>query len=401
MVESYIDFIKKFNSNKSISSSTDSEFDNFLKGGANNIKGGFPPVYSIDTESDTYRAYSPKLNISEVLSKKDKVPFLNVKDGGFLNIFQSETSIDLPNDIEIISNIKNNSAVLQENISTESILENSSVVLPENLELESIKDEFKNIQDGGSNKVIDNLFLKQFNLNNKTDDLISSVMMPNNIEIISLANDDDDDDKDEDDEDDEDDEFGIDDDDDDKFDIKFSDNLDTTIDLPENIQIISNNQDGGDNYLDADTTIDLPDDIEIITIKDNAQSTNLDMNAVDTTVDLPDVIEILTDTNDLIGGEPNDLSELDTTVELPDNIEIVNINNFQNGGESNDDLSELDTTVELPDNIEIVNINNFQNGNDTDTSFIDILDKIEIFSVEPKSNSVINNIFLKNVANLN
>ena len=46
-MESYIDFIKKYNNEKSISSSTDSDFDNFLKGGANILKGGFPLVLQL------------------------------------------------------------------------------------------------------------------------------------------------------------------------------------------------------------------------------------------------------------------------------------------------------------------------------------------------------------------
>ena len=37
-MESYIDFIKKYNNEKSVSSSTDTEFDDFLKGGANKFK---------------------------------------------------------------------------------------------------------------------------------------------------------------------------------------------------------------------------------------------------------------------------------------------------------------------------------------------------------------------------
>ena len=67
-MESYIDFIKKYNNEKSISSATDSEFDNFLKGGANNIKGGFPSVYMIDfaSESDPLREYSPNVDISNI-----------------------------------------------------------------------------------------------------------------------------------------------------------------------------------------------------------------------------------------------------------------------------------------------------------------------------------------------
>ena len=74
-MESYIDFIKKYNNDKSISSATDSEFNNFLKGGANNIKGGFPPIYMIDSNSDSLREYSPSVDISNILNNKKKIHF--------------------------------------------------------------------------------------------------------------------------------------------------------------------------------------------------------------------------------------------------------------------------------------------------------------------------------------
>ena len=48
-MESYIDFIKKYNE-KSVTSSEDSEFNEYLKGGSNKDKetmGGFPKVYNI------------------------------------------------------------------------------------------------------------------------------------------------------------------------------------------------------------------------------------------------------------------------------------------------------------------------------------------------------------------
>ena len=106
-MESYIDFIKKYNNEKSISSSTDSDFDTFLKGGANIIKGGFPQVYEVESQSadDSFREYSPNLKISDVLEKNDsKTPFLNISSnqGGFLNLFKSKSN---NKDLDEIKNI--------------------------------------------------------------------------------------------------------------------------------------------------------------------------------------------------------------------------------------------------------------------------------------------------------
>ena len=99
-MESYIDFIKKYNNEKSVSSSTDTEFDDFLKGGANKFKGGFPQVFSIEGHSDSFRQFSPNLNINKILNNEKKEPFLNVSsqdnvNGGFLNLFKSPESTSL------------------------------------------------------------------------------------------------------------------------------------------------------------------------------------------------------------------------------------------------------------------------------------------------------------------
>ena len=54
-----------------------------------NIKGGFPPVYEVNLENNSYREFSPNLKVKNILEKNDKSPFINIssKDGGFLKNF--------------------------------------------------------------------------------------------------------------------------------------------------------------------------------------------------------------------------------------------------------------------------------------------------------------------------
>ena len=411
-MESYIDFIKKYNNEKSISSSTDSDFDNFLKGGANIIKGGFPPVYSVDTQStnDSFREYSPNLKISDVLEKNSKTPFLNINtnEGGFLNLFHSESnnvesveknnvsrvqssSVILPDKLEILtidSNKQDNKIVNGVDITS------SSVLLPEKLEILSIESEkINNVQNGGSKEIVDNLFLKQFNntSNNINADTISSVALPADIEIINIV------------------ESNVND------QVGREEELDTTVDLPDNLEIVTLNEElqGGADEEELDTTVDLPDNLEIVTLNEELQG-GVDEEELDTTVDLPDNLEIITLNEELQGGA--DEEELDTTVDLPDNLEIVTLNEELQGGA---DEEELDTSVDLPANLEVINLNNNTNSKqtienvdietsvnlpnnleilslsnvlesiDTDSAVLDLLDNV----VDSES---ISNIFLKN-----
>ena len=411
-MESYIDFIKKYNNEKSISSSTDSDFDNFLKGGANIIKGGFPPVYSVDTQStnDSFREYSPNLKISDVLEKNSKTPFLNINtnEGGFLNLFHSESnnvesveknnvsrvqssSVILPDKLEILtidSNKQDNKIVNGVDITS------SSVLLPEKLEILSIESEkINNVQNGGSKEIVDNLFLKQFNntSNNINADTISSVALPADIEIINIV------------------ESNVND------QVGREEELDTTVDLPDNLEIVTLNEElqGGADEEELDTTVDLPDNLEIVTLNEELQG-GADEEELDTTVDLPDNLEIVTLNEELQGGV--DEEELDTTVDLPDNLEIITLNEELQGGA---DEEELDTSVDLPANLEVINLNNNTNSKqtienvdietsvnlpnnleilslsnvlesiDTDSAVLDLLDNV----VDSES---ISNIFLKN-----
>ena len=93
-MESYIDFIKKYNEKSVTSSENDSEFDNFLKGGANkNILGGFPKVYEIsDTNKLNKKEYAS--DISNILNSKIESPFIAVETGGY----SEQESIGLPDE---------------------------------------------------------------------------------------------------------------------------------------------------------------------------------------------------------------------------------------------------------------------------------------------------------------
>jgi hypothetical protein len=414
-MESYIDFIKKYNNEKSISSSTDSDFDNFLKGGANIIKGGFPPVYSVDTQSanDSFREYSPNLKISDVLEKNSKTPFLNINanEGGFLNLFHSESnnvesvkkanvskvqssSVILPDKLEVltIDSIKQDNTILGGVDIT-----SSSIILPENLEVISIESENKNnVQKGGSKEIINNLFLKQFDnkVNNINIDSASSIKLPSEMEIVSII-------------------------DSNINKQNGGEELDTTVDLPDNLEIVTLNEEleGGAKEEELDTTVDLPDNLEIVTLNEKLDGGAVDPSNttpgvgvdetelqggesedLDTTVDLPDNLEIVTlneeleggaDEIELKGGEDEDL---DTTVDLPDNLEVVTLNKELEGGA---DENDLDTTVDLPDNLEIVTLNEELIGGadveELDAS-VDLPNNLEIESVRNAKLEVKENI---------
>jgi hypothetical protein len=397
-MESYIDFIKKYNNEKSISSSTDSEFDNFLKGGANIIKGGFPPVYSVDSQSaeDSFREYSPNLKISDVLEKNSKTPFLNINSnqGGFLNLFtgSQSTNVEKPEkttNVEKSENVESTSVVLpaelsvvtldEQNSSTGEMLQeggdlaSSSVIIPENIEILTIESEKNdNIQNGGSREVIDNLFLRQFKKPQNEDVLeVSSVNLPSEMEIISI------------------------------------------------LEELSGGDEGEDD-LDLDTTVDLPDQLEVVSIKVKQSNTNVEEEQVggdddaETSVALPENLEVVSmesETNvqdEQVGGD----DDAETSVVLPDNLEVVsmesetNVQDEQVGGdedEKEDDEDEKEeeddddvlSSVALPDHLEVISVNRNEilESVDTDTSVLNILDDIEIMSVNSES---ISNIFLKN-----
>ena len=392
-MESYIDFIKKYNNEKTISSSTDSDFDNFLKGGANIIKGGFPQVYEVDTQSTdgTFREYSPNLKISDVLEKNSKTPFLNISanQGGFLNLFHSESNVVESVKQNSASKVQSSSVIIPDKLEILTIdspkpdntfvggvdITSSSVIIPDKLEILTIESEkISNVQNGGSNEVIDNLFLKQFNTSNNVNiDSVSSIKLPSEMEIISIME-------------------SI-----NNSQTGGDENLDTTVDLPDNLEIVTLNEDlqgGADEELD--TTVDLPDNLEIVTLNEDLQGGAED-EELDTTVDLPDNLEIVTLNEELQGGAEDE--ELDTTIDLPDNLEIVTLNEELQGG---GDEEELDTTVDLPDNLEIVTLNEeLQGGGDEEEldTTVDLPDNLEIISVN-RDKQIIENIDTETSVNL-
>ncbi len=394
-MESYIDFIKKYNNEKSISSSTDSEFDNFLKGGANVIKGGFPPVYSVENVSDSFKEYSPNLNVSSILdNKKDANPFLNVNNGGFLDLFKgtdeqspetapvvveqvavvqgtaeqgasestvnTETTVVLPSNIEIntindeeqlenVAEISENetSIALPNEIEVNTVQENNdesentSIALPNEIEINTLEEsEIKKVpatrvagQAGGNNDVIDNIFLKQFSKNNKQND-----------EQVDLT---------------------------------------TSVLLPEAIEIIYDLEGDviGDGDIATESTVDLPTHVEVVNKNEETPATmeggaNTDVES--DSVALPTHVEIVNENEEtpvaMEGGantESQDSEMITTSVNLPSKLEIVDYN--QNGGEYDEDL--------------------------TDTTFMNI-DDIDIVTIEDpadNSDSIIDNIFFRKI----
>jgi hypothetical protein len=333
-MESYIDFIKKYNNEKSISS-TDSEFESFLKGGANEIKGGFPPIYKVNSESESFREFSPKVDVNDIFESK-KNPFLNVENddnkevnGGFLNLFNSNTSIDLPDNLEVES-IKSKINELSSDVSVTSLKEVN------NIDVVSIE------QNGG---YLDNIFLKNVNSENKGYNITSDTIdLPSEIEIISL----------------------------DSNDIEFigggddKENDETSIELPTDLEVVDQGQSGGNIFIKSQNTtsyeeessIDLPNNMEIINLT-GGQTVEIDS---ETTIDLPDQLDIISVS--LNGGGNIELT--DSTIDLPNELEIVSIG--QNGGFD-------DSSVDLPSELEVVSIshediNSLQSGGNYDNLFL-------------------------------
>lgn len=339
-MESYIDFIKKYNSNEN-SSSQDSNFDDYLKGGANNvkqinIKGGFPPVYEVNLENNSYREFSPNLKVKNILEKNDDSPFINVnsKEGGFLNIFKFNKKND--NDYNKLS---------------------SSVNLQNKLDEKTLVDK--------------DLFLDSNNI--ESNNLDTSIDLPENIEIISIDNL-------------ENDKNQLNDDFKDESSLKVN-NIsqnggeqsintfdDTSIDLLENLELVTidshGNLNGGGDI--DDTTIDLPDDLEVVSIdsfiKQNGGKKQLEDTVDDTTIDLPDNLEVVTidSLKNQNGGEQLVDTLDDTTIDLPENLEVVSIESFkdQNGGLLNDEVESIDSTIDLPENLEILSIDSLNHKHD-------------------------------------
>lgn len=345
-MESYIDFIKKYNNEKSISS-TDSEFESFLKGGANEIKGGFPPIYKVNSDSESFREFSPKVNVNDIFESK-KNPFLNVENddnkevnGGFLNLFNSNTSIDLPDNLEVES-VRSNIKELSSDVSVTSLNEVNNIDV---VSIEQNSNELNNIdsieQNGGN---LDNIFLKNVNSENKGYNITSDTIdLPSEIEIISL----------------------------DSNNIEFigggddKENDETSIELPTDLEVVDQGQSGGNIFIksqdvttyDEESSIDLPNNMEIVNLT-GGQTVEIDS---ETTIDLPDQLDIISVVQD--GGN---IELTDSTIDLPNELEIISIG--QNGGFD-------DSSVDLPSELEVVSIshediNSLQSGGNYDNLFL-------------------------------
>ena len=347
-MESYIDFIKKYNNEKSISS-TDSEFESFLKGGANEIKGGFPPIYKINSESESFREYSPKVDVNDIFESKQN-PFLNVENddnkevnGGFLNLFNSNTSIDLPDNLEVES-IKSNIKELSSDVSVTSLKEVNNIDV---VSIEQNSSELDNIdvvsieQNGGD---LDNIFLKNVNSENKGYNITSDTIdLPSEIEIISL----------------------------DSNNIELiggddnTENEETSIELPTDLEVVDQTQSGGNIFIKSEDTssyeeessIDLPNNMEIVNLT-GGKTVEIDS---ETTIDLPDQLDIIS-----VAQQGGNVELTDSTIDLPNELEIVSIS--QNGGFD-------DSSVDLPSELEVVSIshediNSLQSGGNYDNLFL-------------------------------
>ena len=407
-MESYIEFINKYNNEKQISSSNssseESNFDHNLKGGK--IKGGFPPVYEINSENDSFREFSPKLSVDNIFKKNEKEPFLNVNEGGgFFDIFKfkkdksekeskdelvksnnlqkkseqlndlnsninQDTSIDLLNDLEVVT-INESNKDSEENISeinnsknlnydedfiNQSNTDNldTSVDLPENIELISINDNQSNksneLSDNNINQFDDKIL--NINENNKmSDSSITNDILSDDINSYDNINND-------------------------NSSKSDSENLNTTINLPQNLEVLSIKSENSENLEsiktnNEDTSIDLPDDLEVLSI-DLSKENDVFVESLD-----------------------NQVKDIDTTIDLPENLEIISNESLnQDGGFFSESSKDefFDSSIYLPNNVEVITLNRDEilESVDTDSSILDILD------IKSSKTESIGNLFMKN-----
>ena len=403
-MESYIDFIKEYNNEKSISSATDSDFNDFLKGGANNIKGGFPPIYMIDSASNSAREFSPSVDVSKILNNNKKNPFLNVSqdnvNGGFLKLFHSDKQSDNNDDDiqsggvsqpETVTSVENNVQVGDTIQTNGEVNSETTAALPTNFEIIDVVKELdvaKELgtasestearpssleiintqppcQSGGNNKTIDNLFIRNIPRNNKNN-ISTSIDMPNELEIVSFG--------------------GA-----ASTGSATSTGLtETTIQLPENFDVLTDESpvtESDSNF--TESSIQLPSSFEVLTVA--SPVTESDSKFTESSIELPNDLEIVSVTNTVpttdaeeniyghVGGsnidniflkqtKKSDIG-LETSVDLPLNLEIVSVK--QSGKTCSEHESEHksehesehelyggseETTIDLPDNLELLTI---------------------------------------------
>ena len=119
----------------------------------------------------------------------------------------------------------------------------------------------------------------------------------------------------------------------------------------------------------------------------------------DTTIDLPENLEVVSieSLKDQNGGLLNDeVESIDSTVDLPENLEIVSIeslNHKHDGGNFSESSNDVfDSSVYLPKDLEVITINRDEilDSVDTDSSILDLLD------IKSNKTESIGNLFMKN-----
>ena len=242
-METYIEYLSNNTNN-----TTDSEFSNFLKGGGKlNLEGGFPPIYeceSISEQNITSRDKARnvtninKKNLSSILDNRRKTPFIKISK----NTSKDINRIDNVNSDSIheINNSKNNIIGGFLNLFE---TETSSVILPQEISLVSIKqDSLQKINKDIVNNSANSSMIKQNNYQDNINSL-DSIILPNNLDIINILN---------------------------NKENKIQNggtlsDTDTVV-LPDNIEIINKIQNGGYeiNDISSETELELPNNIEII-----------------------------------------------------------------------------------------------------------------------------------------
>ena len=214
-MESYIDFIKNNYSEKKNTTSDDSDFDLYQKGGFKKLNAGFAPIEVCTIEENDNEEINniqfnkkkrgivqDKIDASTLLKKTREFSFLNTsldedssdltKIGGynednFLNLFDVNTetnTVDLPSEISIESikdpettiDLPKSVLVESEKVKTEIDEISDSVDLPENIDI------VNKVQEGGNDDVDSIDLPENIEVNNTMSD--SDDILPNDIEII-------------------------------------------------------------------------------------------------------------------------------------------------------------------------------------------------------------------------
>ena len=332
-MEAYIEYLNE------TEYSFNSEFDNYLKGGSNNvIDGGFPQFYECqqsdseiqDSDARDKARSKTQFNtnsLKDVLDRRKKSPFMDVNENQNLVNRQLDEDDDDDNEIEIEENgVVNSDSELQggniENKKFINLFESQSVNLPDELSVISIDNSISSIKNVLNNKEmsdknnldIEDIFIKSQNINTNANS--DSIALPQNISIISVDQ-----------------EGG-------------NEQLEITsesIILPENINIVDI-QSGGNEEIDITSdSIMLPENIDIVDLPSFVQNGGYlrEEDITSESITFPIDIDII-DTNSNL-DKISEIEEFTDSIQLPEEINIVDI---QNGGY---EISDTDSII-LPEN---------------------------------------------------